>query len=90
MTYHKNRKIECSVTVCWMDDSGGVVETCHLNGSGTRDETYVGEIMYCLSDGKKTWIARLKDKTSKTFHDVRSAKNFVECSVDGYVLESHS
>ena len=67
--------------ICWLDDSGGCVETCHYNDTSAKewDKTYVGEIRFIA--GK--WCSKLKGSDELVQHrGYAQAKRFVENSVD--------
>jgi len=74
--------ISGKIHVHWLDDSGGVTETCHYNDPSIADRnaSFIGKIFF--RDGK--WFSQLGNT-----HDVKehksyvAARRFVEDSVHG-------
>ena len=65
--------------ITWLDDSSGVRQTCHLNGSHlSHAEVCLGEITF---DGKK-WISKVGDEI-KEQRNYAAAKAYVEMKVGG-------
>lgn len=79
------------VHVNWLDDSSGVLHTCHINGPGDRKSTYVGEVC-CVFDEKAKkhkWFSKLKGQQGSTEHCCfNDAKSFVESSVGGRTVDN--